>query len=263
MNDTNQNIGNVENSDVRYNNINTIRTDNFNINQNSKRKVKANDKYWFSKYWYVIISVSSLIANYIVLALVFPRITSKENLGFDYMGVVVGILTLLVMFTVGWQIINAMEVKKELDNARELQEEFDKTINIRLNEILSNACNYMGDIAEMVSKSRNARWEYFATSIQYYNKYKEKDISIMVDISKSHIQDCVNEEVKIVGEITPCLTLCVELSRLLDTNDIIQLYADIKSEKGYENVIKLLETIMPMIKWNQKIMEEVQGDKKL
>lgn len=252
----------IENSDVRYNNINILRTDNFNINQNSKKKVKANDKYWFSQYWYVVISVGSFIANYIVLAWVFPRIISKGNLGFDYMGVVVGILALLVVFTVSWQIINAMEVKKELDNARELQEEFDKTINIRLNEILSNACNYMGDIAEMVSKSRNARWEYFATSIQYYNKYKEKDIAIMVDISKSHIQDCVNEEVKIVGEITPCLTLCMELSRLLATNDIIQLYADVKSEKGYENVVKLLETIMPMIKWNQKSWKKYR-DKKL
>lgn len=190
----------------------------------------------------------AMVFSIISLCIVCPRVIPKENLGFDYIGAIIGILSVLVVFTVGWQIINAMEVKKELDNARELQEEFDKTINIRLNEILSNACNYMGDIAEMVSKSRNARWEYFATSIQYYNKYKEKDISIMVDISKSHIQDCVNEEVKIVGEITPCLTLCMELSRLLDTNDIIQLYADIKSEKGYENVVKLLETIMPMIK---------------
>ena len=187
-----------------------------------------------------------------------PRILSNKELQFDYIGAIVGILSLIVVFTVSWQIYNAMEVKKELDKARALREKFDETINVRLNDILSNACRYMGDIAEMVSKSKELYSKYFITSIQFYNKYKEKDVPIMMDISKSHIKNCVNKELELSKEITSRNSFCIELSMVLATNDVIQLYADIKREKGYENVVKLLETIMSMIKWNQKFREEVQ-----
>lgn len=212
------------------------------------------------KFLFPVLSVYAACVCTLWLCPSLPRLLTSKELQFDYIGAIIGVLSFLVVFTVSWQIINAMEVKKELDNARALRDEFDKTINVRLNDILSNACSYMGDIAEMVSKSKELYSEYFITSIQFYNKYKEKDVPIMMDISKSHIQNCVKKELELSKEITSMNTFCIELSRVLATNDVIQLYADIKREKGYENVVKLLETIMPMIKWNQKIREEIQKE---
>lgn len=100
-----------------------------------------------------------------------PRILSNKELQFDYIGAIIGILSFLVVFTVSWQIINAIDVKKELDKAKNEREKLNEEMNKNLMSIVSNVCGYMGDIAEMVSKRDNAHWEYFIISIKHYNKY--------------------------------------------------------------------------------------------
>lgn len=56
----------------------------------------------------------SLVFSVVALCVVCPRVIPKEDLGFDYIGVVVGILALLVVFTVSWQIYNAIDDKKKI-----------------------------------------------------------------------------------------------------------------------------------------------------
>ena len=62
------------------------------------------------------ISVVSFILYIAALCRTYPRYISYEecNLGFDYMGVIVGVLALLVGFLVAWQIYKTIDVDKKI-----------------------------------------------------------------------------------------------------------------------------------------------------
>lgn len=64
---------------------------------------------------YGILSIS-LSFSIVVLCRIYPRYISYEkcNLGFDYMGVIVGVLALLVGFLVAWQIYKTIDVDKKI-----------------------------------------------------------------------------------------------------------------------------------------------------
>lgn len=67
----------------------------------------------------------SLVASVIAICRTHPRV----ELGFDYIGLIVGILALLVTMLIGWQIYNAMnldrkvsDIKKEYDGLKDRSE---------------------------------------------------------------------------------------------------------------------------------------------
>lgn len=77
--------------------------------------------------WYIraILVFVALVFSIISLCVNCPRIFTKDNLGFDYIGVIVGVLSLMVTLLVGWNIIYAInsknqikgEIKKYVDEA--------------------------------------------------------------------------------------------------------------------------------------------------
>ena len=76
-----------------------------------------------------------------LLCMHFPRIIDS-NLGFDYMGIIVGILSLLVTILVGWNIFNTLEFKKELEQIKQQLEEKEKTLRKLKKEIDDNFEEY-------------------------------------------------------------------------------------------------------------------------
>lgn len=58
---------------------------------------------------------ASFIMSLIAICLTCPREVTQQNLGFDYMGVIVGILSLLVGFLVAWQIYKTIEVDRKIE----------------------------------------------------------------------------------------------------------------------------------------------------
>lgn len=62
-----------------------------------------------------VIPVLSLIISVIALAVALPR---PNNLGFDYLGVIVAIISLATAFAVGFQIWNALSLEKRLKELR-------------------------------------------------------------------------------------------------------------------------------------------------
>lgn len=61
-----------------------------------------------------VILLLSLIISVIALAVAIPR----QNLGFDYLGVIVAIISLAVAFAVGFQIWNALSLEKRLQELK-------------------------------------------------------------------------------------------------------------------------------------------------
>lgn len=62
-----------------------------------------------------VIPILSLIISVIALAVALPR---PNNLGIDYLGVIVAIISLATAFAVGFQIWNALSLEKRLQELK-------------------------------------------------------------------------------------------------------------------------------------------------
>lgn len=111
----------------------------------------------------ILLSAVAIIFSTITLCSVYPN----ENLGFDYLGIMVGILTLLITVLIGWQIfslINLKEIEKENIKLKktifeEIYLEFGFTYK-------SNASNSVG----MFNQSKRQSFIH-ASNIIYYSIY--------------------------------------------------------------------------------------------
>jgi len=60
------------------------------------------------------LSIFTMIGNVVMLFLLYPRIKDSNFWGFDYIGAVVGVLSLLTTVLIGWNIFYALNMKEEL-----------------------------------------------------------------------------------------------------------------------------------------------------
>lgn len=125
----------------------------------------------------------SLICAIISICCTYPRIVdaTKDKFGFDYIGAIVGILALLVVFTVSWQIINAKELKDEIKEKATQTDKSISDVKTNLNkeiEILKNnpAIDPKGGrinnmlVLKFNSPKNNNKVQKFVE--QYYNSLK-------------------------------------------------------------------------------------------
>ena len=87
-------------------------------------------------YFSSIASLSAIIISIIALCSISPR---EGRLEFDYIGVVIGILSLLVAVLIGWQIWKTIEIDKKIQAKIELEkdkfrQEVEKIIENRISK---------------------------------------------------------------------------------------------------------------------------------
>ena len=91
-----------------------------------------------------------------ILCCICPRITSEENPGFDYMGVIVGIFSFLVTLLIGWQIWATIKIDDKIEKA--IQAERDKLkyeINKDIDDKIDQYNRMMKDILGLRLNSNN------------------------------------------------------------------------------------------------------------
>ena len=72
------------------------------------------------KYISIITSITALILSVIAVCVAVWR---SPDLTFDYQGVIVGVLSLLVTALIGWQIFNVVEVSEKVSGIKETASE--------------------------------------------------------------------------------------------------------------------------------------------
>lgn len=106
-----QNVGDINNSNVKNVNVNKGNTFNNHPKQSMCGCFNA---------LLMIANVTILAINLFFICNYYPRI---ENLEFDYIGIIVSILSLLITVLIGWQIFSHIsifnEVKNKIDNLEE------------------------------------------------------------------------------------------------------------------------------------------------
>lgn len=70
-----------------------------------------------------IISIISILFSIVSLCNSLPRTVNNDNPGFDYMGIIVGVFSLLIAFLVGWQIYNSVENLNKIKDVEHSQNE--------------------------------------------------------------------------------------------------------------------------------------------
>lgn len=63
------------------------------------------------------------------------RVAPCESLDFDYYGAIIGVLSFLVTLLIGYQIYTVINVKKELDEVRQIRNDIDANIHNKTQEL--------------------------------------------------------------------------------------------------------------------------------
>ncbi len=160
--------------------------------------------------WFIlIINLAFFIVNTVSLCVNFP---SKENIDFDYMGIIIGILSLLVTILLGWQIFINISLERKvdlklLDVSRKLKSEIKGTGDNVKSEIdnkrhASIAISlYQSSCSAYILKKYDFALWLALDAILYCNKIENKE-SVFQNKEFENIIDSVNKCMQMVSKVT-------------------------------------------------------------
>ncbi|MGM9805855.1 MAG: hypothetical protein ACI3Z7_05405 [Candidatus Aphodosoma sp.] len=129
--------------------------------------------------WSIIFSLAAIIMSIVALADTHPRVLYSANgktvvLGFDYIGVIVGILALLVTCLVAWNIWQVFDTKNTVRKAEEASEkiqEFEKEIE-RNKNIHRPYLAYNEGMRYFDAQNYSSAVNYFLSMVEMYVDYE-------------------------------------------------------------------------------------------
>lgn len=169
----------------------------------------------------IILGIVNFILLIPLLCMHFPRIIDS-NLGFDYMGIIVGILSLLVTVLVGWNIFNTLEFKKELEQIKQQLEEKEKTLRKLIEEIEKTL--------KKLKKEIDDNFEEYSCKV--YETYAEASIesakisisSLLPDTKKAAISNTI-------GNIVTAICFYAQAEKYNDADEGIETLVLIPKEE--------------------------------
>lgn len=151
----------------------------------------------------LLLSILSCAFSIIVLCKCFPRIIDiQDKTGFDYIGFIIGVLSLLITFVLGWNIFTALDLKKdwkylERKTIREISQL--KEERKLLKEYVDTTRNYTIGITNLIDGKYGTAVAFLCSAAVKANKIKEKDI---VENSLSNINNVINKHKDNMGNIS-------------------------------------------------------------
>lgn len=88
-------------------------------------------KNWVS----LTISMVAIIISIIALAIVAPSDMTEGGLDLDYIGAIIGVLSILVTILIGYQIYTVINVKESLKDVQQLRTEMDTKLQDKANSL--------------------------------------------------------------------------------------------------------------------------------
>ena len=162
----------------------------------------------------VILAIIAIIFSIVALCNTCPRLISEDEPGFDYIGVVVGVLSLLVALLIGWNIYNALDLNKRI---KHIEEENIRIINntenalvdvqIRVNDALNKLdrnriqteeyCMGIVDFLQGFTLLREddrymLAYRNFVSSILHFTRCNSQ-VRLNIDSSLNNMEVCLNE----------------------------------------------------------------------
>lgn len=150
----------------------------------------------------------SIILTTICICNIFPR---SENLNFDYSGVIVAILSILITILIGWNIWNVIDMKTEINNAKKQIEEYHSSTQKKQEELDNK-------ITELDKKQENIKYFGYAITdfCQVYSKLEpdKKDYFNTYCKSLNALRNFIKTDEKLEWYANACISNMSEALRM-------------------------------------------------
>lgn len=189
-----------------------------------------------------IFVIFSLIMSAISLAVALPR---YDNLGFDYLGIIVSIISLATAFAVGFQIWNALSLDNRLKGLKtQVEKEYSTKMDSLEKRLKVDYNNRVADLSTMVS---------FSTSIisadMSINNYKY-NLAFMAYIRALGCETSIskNSDINLEASSVPMLKKMIDSMPVCITDKeeqkyIIKTILDSGNEELIDRIVKIKNDI--------------------
>lgn len=184
----------------------------------------------------------SLVISFIALALALPR---KNELGFDYLGFIVAIISLATAFAVGFQIWNALSLENRLKGLKtQVEKEYSEKMDSLEKGLKVDYNNRVANLSTMVS---------FSTSIisadMSINNYKY-NLAFMAYIRALECETIIskNSDINLGASSVPMLKKMIDSMPVCITDKeeqkyIIKTILDSGNEELIDRIVKIKNDI--------------------
>ncbi|UYI72850.1 MAG: hypothetical protein OGM07_15305 [Bacteroides xylanisolvens] len=188
-------------------------------------------KNWIKSYWSNCLSITAIICSVVAICVSLP---SAPELGIDYIGVIVGILSLLVTMLIGWQIWNVIAIDKKIDGkVKQTSDSLTESINVTKKEMI-----------EYIEKANEKSQTEIMTSLLFiqgdnflFKSQFENALLRYLDVISDIIEKPYIENYS--DAINACILKAREAMRSVNNNELKRVLKEEKKESYLKALLKI------------------------
>ena len=182
-------------------------------------------------YWSNCLSIAAIICSVVAICVSLP---SAPELGIDYIGVIVGILSLLVTMLIGWQIWNVIAIDKKIDGkVKQTSDSLTESINVTKKEMI-----------EYIEKANEKSKTEIMTSLLFiqgdnflFKSQFENALLRYLDVISDIIEKPYIENYS--DAINACILKAREAMRSVNNNELKRVLKEEKKESYLKALLKI------------------------
>ena len=182
-------------------------------------------------YWRNCLSIAAIICSVVAICVSLP---SAPELGIDYIGVIVGILSLLVTMLIGWQIWNVIAIDKKIDGkVKQTSDSLTESINVTKKEMI-----------EYIEKANEKSQTEIMTSLLFiqgdnflFKSQFENALLRYLDVISDIIEKPYIENYS--DAINACILKAREAMRSVNNNELKRVLKEEKKESYLKALLKI------------------------
>lgn len=182
-------------------------------------------------YWSNCLSIAAIICSVVAICVSLP---SAPELGIDYIGVIVGILSLLVTMLIGWQIWNVIAIDKKIDGkVKQTSDSLTEIINVTKKEMI-----------EYIEKANEKSQTEIMTSLLFiqgdnflFKSQFENALLRYLDVISDIIEKPYIENYS--DAINACILKAREAMRSVNNNELKRVLKEEKKESYLKALLKI------------------------
>ena len=176
-------------------------------------------------------SIAAIICSVVAICVSLP---SVPELGIDYIGVIVGILSLLVTMLIGWQIWNVIAIDKKIDGkVKQTSDSLTESINVTKKEMI-----------EYIEKANEKSQTEIMTSLLFiqgdnflFKSQFENALLRYLDVISDIIEKPYIENYS--DAINACILKAREAMRSVNNNELKRVLKEEKKESYLKALLKI------------------------
>lgn len=182
-------------------------------------------------YWSNCLSIAAIICSVVAICVSLP---SAPELGIDYIGVIIGILSLLVTMLIGWQIWNVIAIDKKIDGkVKQTSDSLTESINVTKKEMI-----------EYIEKANEKSQTEIMTSLLFiqgdnflFKSQFENALLRYLDVISDIIEKPYIENYS--DAINACILKAREAMRSVNNNELKRVLKEEKKESYLKALLKI------------------------